>query len=166
LLDVLNKLRRLLTQISDGKGDPQAAAKSALDLLPLLGEIDSGATLKVSRGGADVEYVVEKAANGETLAERRKTGKAQPFRCPKAIHDALVEALAATDRALPLDEIVAAVGERFGDEPPDFQVRVPLRLWMQVEPPLVVRNRARYRPVDQDTFASATGSLWTSLRRG
>ena len=112
-----------------------------------------------------MEYSVEKSNTAETLAERRKTGKAQPFRCPRSVYDGLVQVMAYSDRALPLDELLIAVAEMLRDQPPDFQMRVPLRLWMQIEPPLIVRSRARYRPVDAKSFADTANELWNRLRK-
>ncbi|MGC4031354.1 MAG: hypothetical protein QM754_06360 [Tepidisphaeraceae bacterium] len=162
---MLNQLRLLLTQIANNLGDPQKSAVEALNILDQIVTERYGGSVTVERGGAEVEYVVEQSGGRETLAERRKTGKAQPFRCPKAIYDALVQVLVDAERPLPLDELMEAVGKAIGDEPPEFQTRVPLRLWMQVQPPLIVRNRARYRPVEANTFAGTASDLWNSLKK-
>lgn len=76
------------------------------------------------------------------LTEHRVGGRPYPFRCPKPIYDAMAEVLAGADHALSLEEMITAVTAVTGDPPADYQVRVPLRLWMHVEPPLIVRNRA------------------------
>ena len=157
--DTLNRVRRLLAGIADGSVEARKAAKQAIDLI-------DEKLAKSGRGEADVEYVVEDTVNGMALTERRLGGRAHPFRCPKSVYEALAKVMSESDRALPLDELVATVGEVLGDQPPDYQVRVPLRFWMHVEPPLVQRNRARYRATDAKKFANATRKLWATIMSG
>ena len=164
--NLLDELQKLLDQITKGRGNPRALGKSALSIIAKLRTQGMGSAIKLKRGGATVQYVVEQGANGETLTERREGGTAKPIRCPKAIYDAMVKVLSEADRPLPLDEIIAAVGTALHDQPPDFQVRVPLRLWMQVEPPLVMRNRARYRAVDAADFKGKSSQLWSDIIAG
>lgn len=158
----MNKLRSLLSQIAEGDGDPQTLAAEALTLVDQLTTKDASGA---SKGSTEVVYSVEHGKNGETLAERRQGGNAQPFRCPKALYDALAEVLAESERAMPLDELVTAVGKVLGDDPADFQMRVPLRFWMQLEPPLVQRSRARYRAVHANDFRETADDLWAGLSK-
>jgi hypothetical protein len=75
----------------------------------------------------------------ETLAEHRTSGKSNPFRCSKALYDAVAKVLAVTERPLAVEEIAAEAGKLLGEPPADFQLRVPLRLWLREEPPLITR---------------------------
>jgi hypothetical protein len=101
---------------------------------------------------------------GETLAEHRTNGKSKPFRCSKGLYDTIVQVLIAADRSLSVEEISSGV-ERLGlDRPAEFQIRVPLRLWLSASPPLINRNRARYRPIDPNSFHAGTTRLWSILR--
>jgi hypothetical protein len=106
-------------------------------------------------------YVVD--GKTEMLAEHRTSGKSNPFRCPKALYDAVVQVLAAADRPLAVEEIAVGAAKVMGAPSPEFQVRLPLRLFMSVDPPLLVRNRARYSRSD-DRFDNDAISLWNRLR--
>ena len=156
----LKLLHDLLTRIADGEGNARALARDAIILVDHL-VAEAG---QRGRGEAAIAYVVEDSVNGPVLTERRKAGRAHPFRCPKAVYDTMAKVLAASDRAMPLDEIISAVAEVLGDQPPDYQVRVPLRFWMFVSPPLITRMRARYRATAMATFVSTTSKLWSDLR--
>ena len=155
-------IRMVLERLIAGKSVSKKVARSALELLDQSATRSGG--MKVVRGGAEVEYVVEQSANGETLAERRKTGKAKPFRCPKPIYDAAVEVLAKSEQAIALGVLIAKISDMLDEPPPDFQVRVVLRLWMQTKPSLITRNRARYRPADSATFRPRAADLWAELK--
>jgi hypothetical protein len=98
------------------------------------------------------------------LTERRLSGKSQPFRCPSSTYKALVAAMAASESAMAIDEIMTAAAKHGGDRPGDFQVRVVLRLWTHAEPPLVVRNRARYRAAEPTSFLRLATNLWKLLK--
>jgi hypothetical protein len=115
-------------------------------------------------GEEQVIYVVDQdRGHGEALAEHRTSGKSKPMRCPKKVYDALARVLTGADRPLGLEEIMAAVGKVLGDRPADHQVRVALRLWMHVDPPLLARNRARYRPLVNMDFSTSALALWQTL---
>lgn len=158
--DLRQELRDLIVGMGQSHPDQAARATELLDLLlPVRLEAASS-----KRGEAEVEYSVEASVNGLVLNERRNGRKAHPLRCPAKVYDAMVAVLSKSGRAVPLDELVSAVAEVLGDAPADYQVRVPLRLWMQVDPPLLSRNRARYRPVDAARFASEATKLWVALR--
>lgn len=164
---LLAELRSVLADIASGKGDPLRAADQGMELIDRAIELAGRGTVARSvRGGGEVEYVVEVSANGSTLSERRKTGKTQPFRCPKAIYDALAKVLGNAEKAIPLDELGSAVAEITGEQPPEFQLRVPIRLWMNTAPPLVARNRARYRSCAPKDFVISASALWADLKQG
>lgn len=148
----------------------RTAAKGAVgdfarQLLPLLEEARGHAVRRrAARGTGEIEYVVEKTQQGEVLTERRLSGRSKPFRCPKAVYDAVVAVLAETPRPMSLDEIVAGIEKRLGERPAEFHVRVPLRLWMHVQPSLLRRSRARYGRSDGSDFPAAATAAWHHLR--
>jgi hypothetical protein len=146
------------------------AGSLARELLPLLKQaVEEMAEETVSRpsrrGTGKVAYLVETTQQGEVLTEERLSGKSKAFRCPKSVYDAVAEVLSKAERPLLLDEIMSAVGEKLGDRPADHQVRVALRFWMHSDPPLVVRNRARYRQIPNDDATRQAGVLWDRLQR-
>jgi hypothetical protein len=112
-----------------------------------------------------VEYLVEGTGLTETLTEYRGSGKSMPHRCPKALYEAIASVLAAADRPLSAEDIAAGVEKEMGVRPAEYQLRVPLRLWMTGTPPLVSRVRARYRAGDRQAFVAATNGLWSRLRK-
>jgi hypothetical protein len=116
------------------------------------------------RSAAAIEYVVEMTKGVEVVTESRLSGKSAPFKCPKAIYDAMVQVLAAAERPMSLEDIMEAVNRHVTDAAAEYQVRVPLRLWMHVDPALIVRSRARYRLADPKAFISQATRLWSSLR--
>ena len=114
------------------------------------------------RGRTPLTYAVERTALGETLAEHRPEGSSQPFRCPKPVWDAIIRVLADAKKPLSAEEIAEAVEKRTGTRPGDHQYRVPLRLLTQIDPPLLIRGRARYRVIEG--FEAAATALWASLK--
>ena len=126
-------------------------------------------SLMISRpakgGGEKVVYVVDKVeGREEALAEHRTSGKSNPFRCPKSLYDAIVQVLMTTDRSLSVEDIANEVAKTGVDRPAEFQVRVPLRLWISVQAPLITRNRARYRS-SVNSFSTLALHIWSSLRK-
>lgn len=109
------------------------------------------------------EYLVQGERANEALIEYRLSGKAKPMRCPKSVYEAMVQVLESADRPLSVEEIATGVEKVMGVRPADFQMRVPLRLWMNVQPPLLSRNRARYRASAPQTVQSVAHALWSSL---
>jgi hypothetical protein len=141
------------------------------DVLRLLEEAEkqlrgTGAAVRreSKRSGAAVEYAVEQTARGQFLTERRLSGKSQPFRCPKPIYDAVVKVLGASKKSMSMDEIAHEVTALLGESAADFQLRVPLRFWMHVGPPLVVRHRARYKPAEPESFVVRANEAWVESR--
>jgi len=172
-MDVPETFREAMTQLKKlGRRNDEVGeiAKSILRLLEQARtdiEADMAQAVQArtsQRAKVQITYAVETTAAGETLAERREGGTAQPFRCPKNIYDAMVKALAATEKSLALDEIMTLVKEETGDRPADHQVRVPLRLMLHVDPALIVRHRARYRAASPSSFHADSRRLWDRLR--
>jgi hypothetical protein len=162
--DALAEARRLVNALARRGDEVGRIAHRLLELLPQIAGHGSTVTRPSKRGTAALQYLVEKTAAGETLAERRVSGKSQPFRCPKHLYDAVVEVIADAEEALAVDEIAAAAESRARSRPADFQLRVPLRLWMSTDPPMLIRDRARYRARNQPSFAKEAAAIWKKLK--
>jgi hypothetical protein len=161
----LEEAKRLLATIKS----PERAAAVAKQVIALLDQMQMvqervSATQSLRRGGTPVTYSVERSNLGETLAERRPKGSSQPFRCPRSIYDAMVTVLTHAEKPLGADEIVDGVEKLVGVRPADHQYRTVLRLWYSIDPPLIARVRARYRPVDVAAFSLAATRLWQTLK--
>lgn len=116
-----------------------------------------------SRGGTT--YTVEKKKNEvETLTEHREGGSSQPYRVPKYIYDATVNVLAEAKTPLDFEEVVKGVAVDL-PEPPEWQVRAVLRFLLNAAPPLVVRERNKYRPLAAKKIAAAAKSAWNTLAK-
>lgn len=166
--EALRRAKELAVALSMRRGEVGKVATKILALLDtasqeLVAEKGGAQARPSKRGDAEIEYRVEKTTAGETLAEHRTSGASQPFRCPRPVYDAIAQVLASATGPLPLEDIAAAVAAKAGVTPGDYQLRVPLRLWLSVTPPLIVRHRARYRAADQ-AFLSGTKGLWERLK--
>lgn len=159
-------LNKALAKVRKHAGARSAVGRFAANLLPLLeaaAEERRNEIVRPSRRGTgEISYLVEKTQQGEVLTEQK--AKSKPYRCPKAVYESVAAVLAAADRPLLMDEIIAATATRFGDRPADHQVRVALRVWMHVQPPLLTRSRARYKASDQGRFLDLAQQLWSSLQ--
>lgn len=165
----LKKALEKVIEVSDS-GAGSEAERLARWLRPLLeAAVEELATTTITRrsnrGTGEIGYSVEKTQQGEVLTELRHGGKSKPFRCPKKVYEGLAAVLGEADRPLLLDEIMSALETQIGDRPADHQVRVALRLWMHVQPPLVTRSRARHRADSQDEFLGRVTQLWQQLTR-
>jgi len=135
----------------------------AVTMLDQVGEHD--ATLQLSSGGAAV-YAVELGRNKEKmLTERRHGGQSKPHRCSRSLYEAVVNVFAASDKPLSVQDIVDGIEKATGDRSEEFRVRVPLRLWLDVVPPLIRKHRARYRCDDSNNFKAHALEVWTDLSR-
>lgn len=172
-MEALAKLRLALDvakkMVSEGTDSAQFAGEMIELITAAISEIEAtgqaGLGRPARRGAGNVEYLVEGSGAGETLAEHRRGGKSMPHRCSRSLYDAVAQVLVGADRPLAVEEIMTAVEKVLGGRPAEFQVRVPLRLWMSVDPPLIVRMRARYRATDTFVFTTATAMLWADIRR-
>ena len=162
----LNRARQLLATVTS----PARAAAVAREVLSLLDQVEQehsrpGEVSRPSRRGAvPVIYTVQTTEIGENLAEHRPDGSSRPFRCPRPVYDAFVNVLADAGRPVSTDEIVQGIEKLIGYRPGDHQYRVPLRLFLYLSPPLLVRSRARYSLPDPRTFSTSAVKLWNSLK--
>ncbi len=162
----LGHLNKALAKVKEHAGARSAVGRFAASLLPLLEaaaeEVRGEVVRQSRRGTGEISYLVEKTQQGEVLTERKSNSK--PYRCPRRMYETLATVLASAERPLLLDEIVERMAVELMDRPADHQVRVALRLWMHVQPPLVVRNRARHSASHADQFTKKAEALWIKLR--
>ena len=154
---------RRLTEASTSRGKAAELAAEVLPLLEAAVVVIRGVSRPSRRGTGEIEYLVEKTQQGEVLTERRLSGNSQPYRCPKAIYEAVADVLAKAERPLLLDEIVTGVEKHVGHRPSDFHVRLPLRFWMHGDHPTVVRNRARYSALLKAESTTSAQKLWEKI---
>jgi hypothetical protein len=168
-VDIPESLNKALDEVRSASEVHSEVGAWAMSLRPLLeaavAEITAATVTRPSRRGTGaINYLVERTEQGEVLTEDRAGGKSKPFRCPAKVYETLVVVLSEAARPLALDEIMTAVAARMGDRPPEHQVRVALRLWMHIEPPLATRNRTRYRPSSLTQFSRQAVEHWNRLR--
>jgi hypothetical protein len=164
-IQAIDEARQLLATI---KSPVKAAAiaRRVLDLLDVIEQANrkaEGMPRPTRRGAKRVVYMVEKTEVGQNLAEHRPGSTSSPFRCPKPLYDAVVKVLAGAKRPLGTDDIVSGVERLVGYRPGEHQYRVALRFFTTVEPPLLVRSRAKYSPANT-SFSENAARLWTTLR--
>jgi hypothetical protein len=166
-MEVPEELRvaiKLAEEAGAGKGEKAEFARQVADLMAkAVQKIEAAGKSKKANMGK-VEYLVESIGGTEALAEYRTSGKSNAIRCQKALYDAVAGVLGAADRALGVEEIASAVERATGERPAEFQLRVPLRFWLSMETPLVVRMRARYRATETTGFTNTASKLWADLR--
>ena len=153
-----------VTTASEKGGDVGAFAAR---LLPLLRRVARQTERRPARRdlSGPIEYAVESSTEGESLVERRLSGKSFPFRCPQNVYEALADVLAEAARPMSIDDLLAAVEARVGFRPAEFQVRVALRFWLYRQPPIVLRNRARYSSASATGMTAAAKGLWEKISR-
>jgi hypothetical protein len=111
-------------------------------------------------------YKILRGRVGDVLVEGvrgRPIPSTGTYRCQKSIYDALAEVMAGADEFLDLYEVTDRVGQRLGTKAGAFQLRLALRYWLQHEPPLISRVRARYRSTAKGSFRKAADKAWKSL---
>jgi hypothetical protein len=169
IMEVPESLRRVLEEVQRASEVNSDVGRFANTLrMSLEAAIADLAARDVSRpsrrGTGDIKYAIERTQQGEVLSEIRTGGKSKPFRCPREVYFALAAMLEDADRPLGMDEIMSTVEQVLEYRPPDHQVRVPLRLWMHIDPPLLRRSRARHAPILPNSFLSAAAELWERLQ--
>jgi hypothetical protein len=75
------------------------------------------------------------------------------------MYDATVTVIANADAPLEFEEVMKAVREVRPD-PPDWQVRTVLHFLLNAQPPLIVRERSRYRSELPKKLLAEAKQLW------
>ena len=169
--DAIKEIRRLLADWLDKAEESRRPVAQIMRLLEVVDEdLKQRAVKKPGRAKTlprdEPRYTVENTASGPMLTEGKSGEKSPPFRVPKAIYDLVAEVLAVSSKPIRFEDILAEVSQKAVAAPSDFQVRVCLRYWMSVDPPLIVRAKSMYHPVSQTKFISLTQDHWQSTLIG
>jgi hypothetical protein len=65
---------------------------------------------------------------------------------------------------LEFEEVLQGVAKKLPD-PTDWQVRVVLRFLMNAKPPLIVRERNKYRPLHPKKLLAEADAAWSALAK-
>lgn len=158
----VEEVRRLLDRIVKRHPDVHDLA---VEIAGMLDGLVSAMTKKPAqrRTGENVEYRVEVVNKRPMLYELRPAGA--PLRVSHDLYMALVRVLGPSLRPLSYDEIAEGVEEMTGTKVAEWQGRLLLRFIQRADPPIVVRERSRYRAVDPAKFPAAALKLWRSSER-
>jgi hypothetical protein len=140
------------------------------DILQLLEPLDAYIRGDLTRSssdrksaGAGTTYKIEKKKNDEETLTERREGGSQPYKCPRYIYDATVTVLA---KASPMEfeGILKGVGKVL-PEAPEWQIRTVLRFLLNAQPPLIVRERNKYRPLHPSKLGIEAKQLWQTVAK-
>jgi hypothetical protein len=167
-VEALSEVRRLLAEwlrTSEDSREPVAKILELLERVDAYIRTDNSSVLaaKGKKSGRGNTYSIDKVRNQEVLTEHR-AGGSSPFRCPRHFYDATAKALAQADAPLSFEELFKAV-EKLAPDPAEFQVRAAVRFLASVEPPLIMRDRNRYRPAHRGKFESQAKNAWSALAK-
>ena len=110
-------------------------------------------------------YTVEKRRRGLHLCEYRIAGRRQPFCCPKDVYELIAAALEKLDRYVQFEELRTVVGKQMQGLPPEYLIRICLRFWHSVDPPIVEKDHTHYRPSARGRFTNAAKRAWRELEK-
>lgn len=169
------RLRRLLTKMLRTSDHFRS---DIADILDLLEELDLRmCSTKIGpnarRASSDrsiirfqpKRYTIEQRQRGMFLCEYRIDGRPQPFCCPLEIYEVIANILETTDDFTHFAEIQRGVAEQIGNTPPDYLIRLSLRFWLSIDPPIVQKDRSRYRACVRGKFINAARRAWRDLEK-
>jgi hypothetical protein len=170
--EAVRQIRRLL---GDWLRTSSESREPVADILQLLEVVDEFVQQDRSKRGAKEKpaggresgatYSIDKKKNEEeVLTEHRAGGSSQPFRCPKYVYEAVVSTLSKAEEPADFAEIMQGVAKSVPD-PAEFQVRAALRFMLSVTPPMVARDRSRYRPMHGGKFQTEGATAWAALAK-
>ncbi len=171
--EAVSRMRRLLGDWLRSSAESREPVAEMLDLLEVVdGFIREDRPEKTSQSSpatagrsSDATYTIDKKRNDEeVLSEHRSGGSSQPFRCPRYLYDTIAKVLAHADEPMEFAEITFAVSKIYPD-PAEFQLRAALRFMLSVMPPLLARDRNRYRPVRGGKFEVEAKGAWAALAK-
>ena len=149
-----------------------AAAEFTSEILKLLAMLETGgraghATLDPTgessayrRGEGVAGYSIDHGRHGDVLVEKRH-GNSKDFRCPQDVYRATVQVVAdSADGGVPFEDILAAVTKRLGYRPAEYLSRICIRFWLSRKPPLLLRARSRYKPIEPTKFVRQAERAW------
>jgi hypothetical protein len=159
------KIRQLLAGWLKSNAESREPVADILQLLEPLDAYIRGNLSQPSSArrpaGAGTTYKIEKRKNDEEMLTERREGGSQPYKCPRYIYDATVTVLAKTS-PMEFEAVMKGVGKVL-HEPPEWQVRTVLRFLLNAQPPLIVRERNKYRPLQPGKLGIEAKQLWQSV---
>lgn len=169
----IKRIRRIILRVlkcSEGFRKPLTEVLELLDELDEQLESSAGQSRSRSSKATSArtryqpkEYTVEQRRREQCLCEYRIGGRSQPFCCPRDVYEAIVEVLASNNDWIQFDDIRARAGENLDAIVPEYLPRVCLRFWQSTTPPIVEKNRTRYRSCASGSFKSAARRAWREL---
>jgi hypothetical protein len=116
-----------------------------------------------TRQGANIDYLLETVGSDVLLTERRRGATSKPYRTSKDMYDAVVRAVTTSSSPPDFEGIVAALSKYLSVELALHEVRMILRFWQHVRPPILKRQKRKYHPLTAD-FSASAGALWSKLQ--
>jgi hypothetical protein len=160
----VSRLRQLLLKAmkdcKDGR-DPIIEALQVLEELESVALLPAGQRVMRQRN-AVTEYRVEQFGGREVLSEYRQ-GLRHPFRCDRAVYNAVVGALHGESQGIRYDDIVARVAKKLAEKTPDYLIRLCLRCWLKSQPRLIARGHTKYTAISPSKFRQAAAARWDEL---
>lgn len=165
--DVLDELRKLASRTGTGRTkllrkleELEAAVTGEIDTL------DDARRRRIVGPRARVRaaiYTVEESPRGLALTECRDS-EARPFKCPRDVYRAVMEAIAGSAGPQTFQQIKATSERSLKESIADYSVRTPLRFWTVLG--LVHHDQARYTRVGTKAeFERAARDQWSRARR-
>lgn len=129
------------------------------------GSKEAGNSSKHRRTGDGILYFRRKGPDGQmVLAESRPKTQSRDFFVRRSEYDRAVKALAGVAVKDPVKFPVLYEAFAEDNEPSEYVLRVLLRFWRSRTPPVVQRERSRYRAVGSATrFRAAAQEAWDDL---
>lgn len=115
------------------------------------------------RSDQDRSYQVEIAFGEEKLCEVRSGADQRPFRCPRAVYDAVVTVIDGSVKPIGFDELTSQVNERTSESIAGYLIRVVLRFLRKSR--ILARTRRNFAPIDRASFTEAAGRAWIDTER-
>jgi len=163
----LTQIRGLLYDLLEEKADTE----KIIEIIERLGALDEmykaaigfkqdiSGFPPISKGR---KYRIDKAKGQEYLAEYRSANQ-QPFRCPARIYESFVDLMSRVSEPETFEKLLGQMRQKSGEDLPDYLLRMCLRFWMGTHPPLVEKNRTRYKARKRSTFKRDAFRAWREL---
>jgi len=117
------------------------------------------------RGDFAVTYVVRKARSGEERLFEQREGSRKSLSASKADYGAAIKAMADFDRPAKFSELWDRFVANGGTEASSqYPLRVVLRFWQSLSPPLIAKQRARFSMDDADGWDRLAQQAWIAAR--
>ena len=160
--ETLDVVRRLLKRIAALHPDVQVMAD---EIAAMVGTLVGASTTRTTqrRTGIGVKYKIELVNRRQMLYEVRPAGA--PLRVSRDLFDALVGVLERSEKPSSYDEIAEGMEKATDMKLAEWQGRLLLRYFQRADPPLIIRERSRYRVVDVTRLKADAQRFWRATAR-